>query len=63
MLPWAWREDFEVFRTLVGRVLWKSVLKGKRAQEGWMLLKKEVLEVQEQAVPLCHKISQQGRPA
>ena len=34
------RVDFEVFRTLVGRVPWDSVLKGKGVQEGWLLLKK-----------------------
>lgn len=28
------------------------------AQEGWILLKKKVLEMQEKAVPLCHKMSQ-----
>ena len=37
-----WMADFELFRTLVGRVPWESVLKGRGAQEGWMLLKKEV---------------------
>jgi len=47
-----WRADLELFRTLVGRVPWDSVLEGKGIQEGWMLLRKEVLEVQEQAVPL-----------
>lgn len=41
------RTDFELFRTLVGRVPWDSVLKGKGIQEGWLLLKKEVLEPQE----------------
>ena len=34
-----------------------SVLKGKGVQEGWLLLKK----VQEQAAPICHKMSQCGR--
>ena len=38
-----WRA--ELFRTLVGRVTWDSVLKGKGVQEGWLLLKKGVLEV------------------
>ena len=36
-----WRADFELFRTLVGRVSWDSVLKVKGVQEGWSLLKKE----------------------
>ena len=36
-----WRADFELFRTLVGRVSWDSVLKVKGVQEGCSLLKKE----------------------
>lgn len=55
------RADFELFRTLVGEVPWDSVLKGKGVQEGWMLLKKEVLETQEQAVFLCCKMNWQGK--
>ena len=54
--------DFKLFRTLIGRIPSESVLKGKGVQEGWMLLKKEVLKVQEQAVPLCCMVSRQGRP-
>ena len=57
------RTDFELFRTLVGRVPWDSVLKGKGIQEGWLLLKKEVLEPQEQAVPCCQMSQQERRPA
>lgn len=39
-------------------------MQGKRVQEHWTLLKKEVLKEQEEAVLLCHKISQQeSRPA
>lgn len=55
------RVDFELFRTLVGKIPWESVLKCKGVQEGWLFLKKEVLNAQEQAVPLCQKMSQQGR--
>ena len=53
--------DFELFRTLVGRVPWDLVLKGKGVQEGWTLLKKEVLKLQKQAIPLCLKMSWQVR--
>jgi len=52
---------FELFRMLIGRVPWDSVLKGKGFQEVWLLLWKEVLKVWEQTVPLCHKMSRQGR--
>ncbi|KFV53301.1 hypothetical protein N328_01413, partial [Gavia stellata] len=56
-----WRADFGLFRSLVDRVPWEAVLKGKGVQEGWTLFKKEVLKVQEQAIPMCWKISQQER--
>uniref|UniRef100_A0A8B9C3Y3 Reverse transcriptase domain-containing protein n=1 Tax=Anser brachyrhynchus TaxID=132585 RepID=A0A8B9C3Y3_9AVES len=58
------RADFELFRTLVGRVPWEEVLKGKGVQEGWALLKKEILMAQERSVPTCPKMSRRGtRPA
>ncbi|KAK4832543.1 hypothetical protein QYF61_023875 [Mycteria americana] len=45
--------DFGLFRTLVERVPWETVLKGKGVQEGWAFFKKEVLKAQEQALPMC----------
>jgi len=55
------RADFGLFRTLVERVLWERVLKGKGVQEGWMFFKEEVLKAQEQAVPMCCKMKRWGR--
>ena len=55
------RADFELFRRLVGRVLWSSVFESKGVQDGWLLFKKEVLKAQEQAVPLSRKMSRCGR--
>ncbi|GAB0205785.1 hypothetical protein GRJ2_003044100 [Grus japonensis] len=55
------RADFSLLRTLVERVPWKTVLKGKGVQEGWAFFKKEVLKAQEQAVPMCHKMNWWGR--
>lgn len=55
------RVDFGLFRTLVERVLWESVLKCKRVQEGWKFLKKEVLKLQDQPVSLCYNMSWRGR--
>ncbi len=49
------RADFGLFRTLVERVPWETVLKGKGVQEGWTFFKKEILKVQEQAVPMSCK--------
>ena len=56
-----WRADFELLRTLVGRVPWEAVLKGRGVQEGWALLKKEILTAQERSVPTCPKTSRRGR--
>jgi len=55
------RADFGLFRTLIERVPWERVLKGKGVQEGWTLFKEEVLKAQEQAVPMRHKMNRQGR--
>ena len=54
------RADFELFRRLVGRVPWGSVLESKGVQDGWLLFKKEVLKAQEQAVPMSRKMSRRG---
>jgi len=40
------RADFGLFRTLVERLPWERVLKGKEVQEGWTLFWKEVLKAQ-----------------
>ncbi|XP_071886556.1 uncharacterized protein [Anas platyrhynchos] len=55
------RADFGLLRTLVGRVPWEVVLKGRGVQEGWALLKREILMVQERSVPTCPKTSRRGR--
>ena len=45
------KADFDLFRMLVARILWESLLKGKGVQEAWTLLKMEILKAQKQAVP------------
>ena len=47
------RADIGLFRSLVDKVPWEAVLKGKEVQEGWTFLKNQILKVQEQAVPIC----------
>jgi len=51
------RADFGLFRTLVERVPWERVLKGKWVQEGWTFFKEEVLHAQAQPVPMCRKMN------
>lgn len=48
-----WRVDFELFRMSVRRIPCESVLKGKMVQDGWTLLKKKILRVQEQVQAMC----------
>ena len=55
------RADFDLFRALVARIPWESLLKGKGIEETWTLLKTEILKAQEQAVPECCKASRRGR--
>jgi len=55
------RADFGLFRTVVERVPWERVLKGKGVQAGWTLFRQEVLNIQEQAVPMGRKTNQWGR--
>jgi len=55
------RAYFDLLRTLVARVTWESLLKGKGVQEAWTLFKIEILKAQGQAVPECHKTSCRGR--
>ena len=55
------RADFELFRRLIGRVPWGTVLESKGVQDGWLIFKKEVLKVQEQAVTVSCKMSRRGR--
>jgi len=49
----VWRADFGLFRTLVERVTWERVLKGKGVQVGSTFFKEEDLKAQEEAVPMC----------
>lgn len=62
LLPWIWRTDFGLFRSLVNKVPWETVLKGRGVQEGWTFSRKEVLKAQEQTVPMYWKITQQEEP-
>jgi len=58
----VFRRNFLVlFKTLVERVPWGTVLKGKEVQEVWTCFKKELLHAQEQAVPMCCKMNWRGR--
>ncbi|NWT73742.1 LORF2 protein, partial [Prunella himalayana] len=57
-----WRADFGLFKRLIQRAPWETALENKGGiQERWMCFKAEFLRAQEQAVPVCQKMSQQGK--
>ncbi|GAB0183676.1 hypothetical protein GRJ2_000832900 [Grus japonensis] len=41
------REDFGLFRDLLGRVPWDKALEGKGAQDSWLVFKDDLLQAQE----------------
>ena len=51
------RAKFKLF----SRVSCDSAVEGSGVHECWSVFKKHLLEVQEQAIPLCHKSGKQGR--
>ncbi|RMC08902.1 hypothetical protein DUI87_13896 [Hirundo rustica rustica] len=56
-----WRADFGLFKRLIQRVPWETVLENKRVQERWVCFKTEILRAQEQTVPVCRKMSRRSK--
>ncbi|RMC21953.1 hypothetical protein DUI87_02824 [Hirundo rustica rustica] len=55
------RADFGLFKRLIQRVPWETVLENKGVQERWVCFKTEILRAQEQTVPVCQKMSRRGK--
>jgi len=55
------RANFKLFKELFRRVPWKSTFEGLGVHECWSVFKNDLLEAQEQAIPLCCKSSKRGR--
>ena len=49
------RANFKLFRELFSTVPWESAFEGLGLHECWSLFKNDLLETQEQVIPLCHK--------
>ncbi|KAF7240265.1 Gametocyte-specific factor 1, partial [Varanus komodoensis] len=49
------RANFGQLKARMGEVSWDRLLEGKRIEEGWMALKREVLEAQALTIPLVRK--------
>lgn len=50
-----------IFRELLGRVPWEAAMKGKSAQESWLIFKENFLRAQEQTILLDRKAGNSGR--
>lgn len=50
-----WRIDICLSGTLAKTVTWEAVWKGKGVPEGWACFQKEILNMKEQAIPMCRK--------
>lgn len=50
-----------IFRVLLGRVPWEAAMKGKGAQESWLIFKENLLRAQDQTILLYRKTGNSGR--
>lgn len=55
------RADFGLFRDLLGRIPYETALKGKGAQENWLIIKGNFLRAQEWSITVSRKLSRHGR--
>lgn len=53
--------NFKLFRELFRRVPWVSAAEGLGVRQCSSVFKNHLLEAQEHAIPLCHKLSKWGR--
>ena len=71
---WAWqrekfrtlnfqRVNFQLFKDLVDKISWNTVLRDKGAYQNCQLFKDTFLRAQELSIPLCKKASRKGRQA
>ncbi|GAB0205822.1 mitochondrial enolase superfamily member 1 [Grus japonensis] len=49
------RADFGLFRNLLGRVPWDKALKGRGAQDSWLVFKGHLLQAQQRCIPTERK--------
>jgi len=58
------KAKFQLFKELVNRTPWKTVLRDRGAEERWQIFKDALHRVQELSVPRCKKSRKEGkRPA
>jgi len=55
------RDNFALFKELLGGILWARALKCRGVQECWSLFKRHFLHAQERCIPLSKKSSKGGR--
>ena len=58
------KASFQLFKELVNKIPWESVLKGKGTEQSWQIFRKAFLRAQELSIPRCRKSGKKGkRPA
>jgi len=55
------RADFGLFRDLLYRVPWDKALKGRQAQESWLIFKDHLLQPQERCTPAKRNSGKKAR--
>ena len=49
------KAKFQLFRELVNKTPWETVLMGKGAEQSWQVFKEGFLSTQELSIPKCSK--------
>lgn len=55
------KADFHLFRELVSKALWETVLMGNDAEESLQIFKNDFLRAQEILIPRCSQIDKEGK--
>ena len=55
------KANFQLFRELVNKTPWETVLIGKGAEQSWQIFKKAFLRAQELSIPRCSKSEKEGK--
>ena len=55
------RENFGLFKDLLGRIPWVRALEGRGVQDSWSTFKHHFLQTRDWCIPMSKKASKEGR--
>jgi len=55
------KANFQVFRELVNKTPWETVLMCKGVEQSWQIFNEAFLRVQEPSIPKCSKLGKEGK--